>query len=358
MTGVQIFWIVVTIEVVMAVWLRIAPAITTSKQDAWLSMLVGGFMGIGVTFLAVRVSMLHPGQSLAIFSQKLLGKWLGRLIVLPYVAAWYLLAANVLRTFGDFVHLILLDKTPVWMIMLLMTILMTYITYYCGIQGIARFCEIVGPIIILTLVISFILNVRNVEWKQIFPIYFDSGWSQILQGSYAPASFFAESFMLLVIVSYMQNPKHALSRSMYSMGAVIFMVIAATFMVLLVFGPNVAAKLRFPFFMLVRSIDILNFIQNLDIFVIFIWVFGVYAKLSFYLCITSSELANCIHVKDWRKVIWVGAPMIFIISCFIPNESTIEFLHELWRILVIPLCGVGIPLLLWIITAVQKKTVQ
>lgn len=95
--------------------------------------------------------------------------------------------------------------------------------------------------------------------------------------------------------------------------------------------------------MLVRSIDILNFIQNLDIFVIFIWVFGVYAKLSFYLCITSSELANCIHVKDWRKVIWVGAPMIFIISCFIPNESTIEFLHELWRILVIPLCGVGIP---------------
>jgi spore germination protein KB len=169
--GVQIFWIVVTIEVVMAVWLRIAPAITTSKQDAWLSMLVGGFMGVGVTFLAVRVSMLHPGQSLAIFSQKLLGKWLGRLIVLPYVAAWYLLAANVLRTFGDFVHLILLDKTPVWMIMLLMTILMTYITYYCGIQGIARFCEIVGPIIILTLVISFILNVRNVEWKQIFPIY-------------------------------------------------------------------------------------------------------------------------------------------------------------------------------------------
>lgn len=342
----------------MAVWLRISPAITSVKQDAWLSMLIGGLMGLAITFFIVHLSMLHPNESLAQFSQKLLGRWVGKLVILPYLTAWFILAGDVMRTFADFVHLILLDSTPVWVIMLLMLALMIYMTLNGGISGIARFCEIAGPVTIAALIVSFLLNLGNIEWHYLKPFYADSGWQEILKTSYPPASFFGESFILLVIVSYMDKPRKAASASLIGIAVTLLFVLAATVMCLLVFGPDVAAKLRFPYFMLVRTIDIFNFIQNLDIFVIFIWVFGVFAKLSFYLFLTSSEIARSVRIQNWRKLIWFSAPMIFVIAALIPNEDTIEFLQKLWRLIVIPLCAIGIPLVLWIVTLVRKEPKQ
>ncbi|MBB6734660.1 endospore germination permease [Cohnella zeiphila] len=354
-TGTQLFWILFTVEVVMAVWLRISPAIEVSRQDAWISMLVAGMIGAAITFLVVCLSLQHPGQSLAVFSRKLLGKWVGGLLVLPYLASWYILAGDVLRTFADFVHLILLDRTPLWVIMFLMAAMMTVMTGAIGMNGIARFCEIAGPLTLITLILSFLLNIGNVNLSNLFPVIADTGWKNILKAAYPPASFFGESFLLLVIVSMVQRSDKALLRSMTSIITIVGIVLVSTIMVLFVFGPNVSAKMRFPYFTLVRSINILDFIQNVDIFVLFIWVFGVCAKISFYLFLTSFEMANCLGLKNWRKVVWFSAPLIVAIAVAIPNETAIEMLQKLWRLIVIPLCGIAIPMLLLLATAISKR---
>src|SRR5690554_1046042 len=167
LSGSQMVWIIVTTEVVALIGINITPAILISKQDTWLSMLVAGGIGAALTFLVVHLSMLHPNQTLTQFSQALLGKWLGRLIVLPYLIAWYTLSAYLLRSFADFLQPILIDRTPLWIIMLLLLCLMVYLTYSTGVTGIGRFSEIMGPIIIFVLIVSFILNAGNVEWDQL-----------------------------------------------------------------------------------------------------------------------------------------------------------------------------------------------
>ncbi|MCZ8512170.1 endospore germination permease [Paenibacillus filicis] len=358
LSGMQIFWIIATIEIVMGIWLTITSTIELSKQDAWISMLVAGVAAAALTLLYARLSSLYPNQTLIEFSRTLMGKWLGGMIVLPYFIVWYTLPAVFLRVFGDFIHLLFLDRTPVWFIMILPLGLSIYLTYSGGITGIGRFAEIAGPILYLAFIVSFILNAPNVKWDQLLPVYSDSGWVNILKGALTPASYLAESFMLLVIVSFMHNPRKAPSRSMLAIGLNTLILFIAAFMVVLVFGPNVSGKLRFPYFMMVRSIDIMNFIQNVDIVVVFIWIFGVFTKLSIYLFITSYEMAQLINIKDWRKIIWFGAPAIYIMACLIPNETILGLYPLLWRSLIIPVCGIGIPLLLWIITVVKKKAVN
>jgi spore germination protein KB len=357
-SGSQLFWIVATIEVVMAIWLTITQTIEISKQDAWLSILVGGVIGLAITFLVAHLSVLHPNQTLVEFSQALLGKWFGRMIVLPYFIAWYTLPAVVLRSFADFIQLVALDRTPTWIIMILILGLMTYLIYSAGITGIGRFSQITGPILFFTIIVSFILSLGNVRWHQLLPIYSDSGWVNILKGSISPASFFGETIVLLVIVSFMHHPQKAPSRSMLGVSLAAFMVFTATIMVLLVFGPYLSANLRFPYFLLIRSIDILNFIQNVDLLVIFVWIFGVFVKLSLYLFITSYEMAHWFNVKDWRRIIWFGAPAIFIMAILIPNETYINIYPKFWKFGIIPVCGIGIPLLLLIISMVKKKSVK
>lgn len=358
LSGSQMIWIIVTTEVVSLIEINITPAILISKQDAWLSMLVAGGIGIALTFLVVHLSILHPNQTLTQFSQALLGKWLGRLIVLPYLIAWYTLSAYLLRSFPGFLQPILINRTPLWMIMILLLGLMVYLTYSAGVTGIGRFSEIVGPIIIFVLIVSFILNAGKADWYHLLPIYADTGWVNIVKGSLRPSFWFAGPFTLLVIVAFMQNPQKALSKSMLGVGITVVIVFTATLMVLMIFGPNLAAKIRFSYFMYVRTIDVLNFIQNVDIFTIFVWIFGVTAQLSLFLFVASYETAQLFHVKNWRRIIWYSIPVIFIMAILIPNETSIAIYDKFWVSVIFPVCGIGIPLLLWIVSVVKKKSVK
>jgi spore germination protein KB len=358
LSGSQIVWMIVTTEIVGIIGINITPAILISKQDTWISMLVAGGIGAALTFLVVHLSMLHPNQTLTQFSQALLGKWLGRLIVLPYLIAWYTLSAYLLRSFSGFLKPLLIDRTPLWMIMILLLGLMVYLTYSAGITGIGRYCEIVGPIIIFVLIVSFIFNAGNTDWHHLLPVYADTGWVTILRGSLRPALWFAGPFTLLVVVAFMQNPQKALSKSMLGIGINVVMVFTATLMVLLVFGPNLAAKIRFSYFMNVRTIDILNFIQNMDIFIIFVWIFAQTAQLSLFLFVASYETAQLFNVKNWRNIIWFSAPAIFIMAILIPNETLLAVYDQFWRYVIFPVCGIGIPLLLWIVSVVKKKSVK
>src|SRR5690606_26661509 len=118
---------------------------------------------------------------------------------------------------------------------------------------------LIGPIIVFTLIISFLLNVKNMELHNLLPVFSDSGWGTIFKGSIAPAFWFPGPFVLLVIVSFLQNPKNAYSKSIIGVGITIIMVLVSTLMVLLVFGPNLSAKIRFSYFVSIKTIDILDF---------------------------------------------------------------------------------------------------
>ncbi|MET3847979.1 endospore germination permease [Paenibacillus sp. OAE614] len=355
LTGSQIFWTLSTVEVVMAVWLRVSPAIEIAKQDAWMSMIIAGAIGLAITHLVMHVSLLHPGETLTQFSRKLLGGWIGRIVILPYFAAWLLLSGDVLRSFTDFIHLTILDRTPIWILMVLIMALAVYLTGISGITGIGRFCELAGPVTFIALVLTFLLNITNTKLHHILPIAGDTSWQEVFKASLSPASFFGESFMLLVLLAFISSNKKIIVKALSSIAFTAIMVTLATVMVLLVFGPYVGMELRFSYFMLVRSINILNFIQNVDVLVIFIWIFGVFAKISLYLFITSYEMAQWLQVKNWKKLIWFCAPAIFIIALLIPNEAAIIMIQKLWERIIIPVCAIAIPLILWMMTVMKRK---
>ncbi|PQP89493.1 GerAB/ArcD/ProY family transporter [Paenibacillus sp. AR247] len=235
------------------------------------------------------------------FSRKLLGGWIGRIVILPYFVAWLLLSGDVLRSFTDFIHLTILDQTPIWILMVMIMALAVYLTGISGITGIGRFCELAGPVTFIALVLTFLLNVTNTKLLHILPIIGDSSWQEVFKASLPPASFFGESFMLLVLLAFISSNKKIYVKALSSIAFTAIMVMLATVMVLLVFGPYVGMELRFSYFMLVRSINILNFIQNVDVLVIFIWIFGVFAKISLYLFITSYEMAQWLQVKNWKN---------------------------------------------------------
>lgn len=358
-SNVQMFWLMASMEIGMTLLLTISPAIRDAKQDAWISMLVAAGVALLITFIVTRLSLLYPNQTLIQFSQTILGKWLGKAIVIPFLVMWYTVLGIVLRQSSDFIHLVLFRRTPLWAVIILALILLVYTTYLGGIEGVGRCSEFLGPIIVLGLTAVLVLCYQNMHWTRMLPVYQDSGGIAILKGAVSPISFLGESVMISMLVAFMSKPQDVLPRVMWAVGLTCAFLLASTLGVILTFG-SLASKMWYPFFDMARYVSVMEFIQNIDSVIVVVWLCSVFIKLSLYMFITSYGTAQWLGVKNWRKLVWFVSPIVLILALLPENVdmSSTDYPTKFWVPYVLPVNIVGIPLLLWIVGAIRKKRTQ
>lgn len=353
----QLFWMFTTLEISMSIWLTISPTIEIAKQDAWISLAVAGFIGLAVTLILVRVSQRHSSHTLVEFAQKLFGKWVGKLISLMYIVVWYSVCADILRIFSLFIKQILFHDTPVWSISALMMAAMVYITFAGSVEAIARFSEMAGPLILTGIVITFALNIPNLHPLLLLPIYADSGVIPILKGSLVNASFLGESMMIMMLTPFIAKPEKLLKPILLSICVPSLLAIVATIMVISTFGTNIGSSMYFPYFAMVRFINYLEFIQNMDVWIVFIWIFSVLVKLSIYLFINSYGTAQLFGIKKWRGMIVLTAPVIFAISLIPANIfGILDYANFVWIQFIFPIFIVGFPVIFLLVSLIRGRS--
>ncbi|GEO26106.1 germination protein [Alicyclobacillus acidoterrestris] len=356
-SGRQIFWIIVCAETSPMESVLLTPLFQAAKQDAWISMAIGGLAGLLITFLIVRTSLLYPKQTIVEYAQTILGKWIGKLLVIPYLVMALLGLGVILRQFGDFIHMALFELTPLWAVIVGFLLMCVYLTYAGGIEGIGRSAEIIGPIVIFAVLLVKVLNFSSLDIHLVRPIYWDSGWRQILLGSLATMSFVGESVIMLVLVPFVSQPNRCMSYAMWGQTVSFVLVTGSVFLVTSIFGPNLAGRLLYPAFEMAGFISIADFLQNVESVVVVIWIFGYFIEVSVFLFVTCYSLGQWFHVKDWRKTIWPVAVILFILAV-IPktlSTATIEAPKTKWTLIGIFINIVIIPLLIYIVGYCQRK---
>jgi spore germination protein KB len=355
-SGYQLFWLIFTMEFGMTAIFTLSPAVFLSKQDAWISIIIATLIALATTFVAVKLSLLYPEKTFIQSSQLILGKWLGKIILVPYFVMWISVTGVILREFADFVYITLFSSTPLWSIILIMLIAVVYATSSGGLKSIARSGEIIGPVTALGSILIFFFSVKDWDWLRLLPVYSNTGFVPILKGSFTPASFLAESFMVVMLVAFMKTPKRVMSSSLLGVAAASIAVLSMTLIVIMVFGPNLPAKFIYPLYSIVSYISVMEFIQNVDVLIVLLWIISIFIKLSLYMFITSYGTAQLFHIKKWKRTIWWIAPIIFILSLLPRNTlDTMDYAKSIWHDVIFPVNLVGIPLLLWIIGAIRKK---
>lgn len=340
----------------MTALLTVSPTIMEAKQDAWISMAIGAFIAVALTFVATKLSLLYPRQTLVEYSQTILGKWLGKLIMIPYFAMWYSVTAIILRQFTDFMVLNMLPRTPLLAIIIPMALIVA-IAASGGPESIGRLSEIVGPFTLVMVILLAIFLVRESDHSAILPVYIDTGWSAILKGALPGATLLGESIVMMMLVSFMSQPGQAPSRAMWGVTIAGLSLVLWTMIPLMAFGATLAANMWFPVYDAVRLVYVIEFIQNIEIFGIIVWFFSVFIKLSLFMFIASYGTAQWLGIKKWRHVLWI-ITFIVIIGAMIPrniDQSSIEFPKTFGLKWMFPINIIAIPLILWIVGLVRRK---
>ncbi|MDF2962722.1 MAG: spore germination protein [Paenibacillus sp.] len=354
----QFFCMMTALEVCMTIWLTVAPALKAAKQDSWISMLVGGFIGACVGLLMARISRLFPDQTLIQFTEIIFGKWLGKFISLLYFATWYSVTAVIMRDTADFLQVVLFRQTPIYMIVIVLLLLMLYINYRGSLSALGRFSEIACPLLLVVIAFTFIFNLNNIQPKLIRPIYTDTGIKTIFKGSLHYASFLGETYFIFMLMPFLVSKKQVSKDLLLVVLTTTITVTLAVLLVIMLFGPYYPSNFLYPYFFAVRFISLLEFIENMDIWVILVWLFAVFLKLSLYMFICSYGTAQWLGIGNWKKIIWWFAGIMFFSSVLPPNVTIVtrEYAEKIWAPIVFPIMIIGLPILMLIVGSIRKKS--
>lgn len=353
----QLFWIIVMLNIGINLLISISVSVGKAHQDAWISFLLSGLEGLFATYLGLKLSLRHPGQTLIQFSSTIMGKWLGKVIVLPYLFQWTIVIPLVLRDQYRFMHMNVLYKTPAWMIIGSMLFIILFTVRRGGIEAIARCTQIWSPILVVVMVLTFVLTINNLDWKALLPVYALTGPVKILTASLPPTSLIAEAISVTMLAPFVENSEKGLKKAVFTGVAVsTFFIMLGVVWVIMTFGWHVASRLEYPFFEMVKLVYLMEFIQNMDVFVMAVWLVSIFVKMSVYTFIISYGFSQWIgKTKHWKKMIWGSIAMTFVL-CLVLIQSGIPnvfILNYVWIGLLLPLNSLIIPVLLLIVSVIR-----
>jgi len=326
----------------------------TAKQDSWLSIIFMTIFGLAGGNIIGRLGERFPRQTIVEYSRELVGPFLGKVIGLLYAGTFVYFNAFILREFSELLTTNFFAETP-QVVFIISTVFLTVYMVRHGLEVLARVNDMVIPLVLFMIGLIAIFAVHMARPENLFPVL-ENGMLPVLKGAVPGiAPFFLETFIMLVLASFLVQPFEArsvITKAVLSIGALQLLIILAIIAVL----GTLTANMLFPTLNLVRHVRLAPFLLNIDPIILLLWVTGGVVKVAiFHYCATIAT-AQLLQLNNRGPVsIAIGAIM-FILSNILWEDS-VELAHQIANV-VQPfffLIQFGIPLLLLITAVIRKK---
>ena len=334
----------------------VLPTILTgiAKQDAWLSTVIGIGFGVLFSLIYAILAARYPNLSLAEYSEKILGKWLGKTVSVLFFLYLLMLTSRILRITVDLILTHILPETPIQAIEALF-ILIVIMGVRLGLETFARTAEMLFPYIILFILTLTLLLLDEVKMETLLPLL-ENGFMPVLRGAYrtmgAP---FLDLVVFLIIAPYVTKPEKV-GRNLISAtligGAILTLVM---FLSITILGTELSARSNFPTYILAQKVEVGNFLERIEVLsggLIFISLF-IKLTICFYSMVLS--LAQTLQLNSYKPLTFPLGLLVMMLSIFLfPNIIYFrDFITNTWTPIVI-LYGLIIPLFLLTVDTIRN----
>lgn len=303
-----------------AVLLLPSIVVSIAKEAAWISVLLSTIAGILFVAFWARLYKRYPRESIIQYSDRILGKWLGKVVGILYILYLLYLSALVLRDLGDFVTTNVLIETPIEFVNIIFMIPVIYGAYK-GLEVIARSSEVLLPWIILLFSITVFLLFKDIDLSKLLPIFPD-GWQTPVKGMYPLLGFpISELVIFLIIIPFIKQQDQIqkyFSVSLITVGLFLTLLVLVCVSVL---GVSITARSPFPVFELAKEIKIGKFFERVEVLVGGIWVMTIFVKLSFCFYAANLATAQLLHLKSFRITILPYGLLVTALSLIVYRNT-------------------------------------
>ncbi|MDF0725686.1 endospore germination permease [Cytobacillus sp. S13-E01] len=299
-----------------------------AKQDAWLAVFLSTLIGILITFFYWYLLTRKPGKNLFEIIEFCLGKLFSKVIIMGYIFYFFYIASRVLRDFGELIVSSIFVLTPTEIISLTMILVIAYIVYL-GLEVLSRTSEIFLPylVVFILLVGIFILFSGEMQFANFRPVLAE-GFSPIIDAMFPTLLTFpfGEMIVFTLIIPYVTRFEYAGKVSMIAVFLSGLFLMYASMVEIATLGAEMKGRSNFPLLSAAREISLLDFIERVDLVIVFVVMFGIIVKVSvfFFGGLKGLEL---VFNRPYRLFILPMSTIIGLISITV-SDNFAEHIEE------------------------------
>lgn len=329
-----------------------------AENDAWLAILLGSLGGMVIFFVYTSLYRLYPRLPLTGYIRVILGKWLGWPVGILYILFFIHGAARDLREGGDLLISSVLDQTPVLVVNIVMIMSIGYVLNK-GIEVLARTAQIFLVILaILALASNFLMFFSGIiEIDRLLPVL-GNGWGPVLKMTFKQTIEFPyeELICFTMLLPYLNQAKMGIRAGF---GAVLISGLILSYSSatnIAVLGTDIAGRTTFPLLHTVSLINIGEFIQRMDVFVVLTLIVGDFFKVAIFFYAGVMAASDMFQIRDYRKLVHPIGIIILLISMMLSGNFAEQIEEgDILLVTVFLMFGVGIPIILLVAAKVRRK---
>lgn len=310
--------------------LLIPPLLQVAGRDGWMSSIVALLFILIWCFLLI---FIHRGTQ-----QQHLTLWLKNTVGSPVSIAFTLIIGFVLfsivvfdlRETISWTKNIYMPNTPSWVLAISLSWL-CFLTAATNLRTLSIINFLLIFFIVSIGIFVAIINTPLKNYQLLFPFY-ENGPIPILKASIYPASGMAELIMLLFLQHKIEGPiryRHFLINALI----LTFLIIGPLIGSITEFGPGLAAKQRYPAYEQLGLARLGSFIEHMDYLSIFLWLSGVYIRISTVLLI----LIELTGIQNARIRRWTFLFLFLLVNVLVLIPITDMQFYSLMTYILIPM---------------------
>lgn len=316
-------------------------------KDAWISVILGTLIGVVVVYFISKILSYKKEKNLKELLKEM--KWLGMIIKILYFAFLiFLLYECVLIMQTMTTSFFLINSPPLFVglsgaFLVILTIKENDTTLF-------KVAESLFIIAVVTVIITFLVLIPYGEIEAFLPVLTVHPNKILLASIYYAA---ISTAPLLLTLDFKDDGKGLIK--MYLFTSLIIFIICFT--IIAVLGPELIHIYRFPEYMVLKRIKIMDFIEKIENIISIIWILDAFMILA----TTTHTLKNLLPKKGGKIVSSGILLLVTIITGIVFGGNYILVLETYYLvpiILLIALLLILIPILLFIFYNKRKKNLS
>lgn len=353
LSGVQITALVAATIIATGVMSLASDAAEEMNTDGAIATFLAGMIVLGLTYLIGYLSKRFAGRTILDYSRELLGMLPSKGINFILCIYFVVISSAVVRTFAAAIKLFLLEKTPIEVIIFSILLVSGYLVQN-GINPVARMCEALLPILVVSLSLLLVLSLQNFDIKEFYSVWQIDPMNLI---RVIPKTLLAYLGFEVVLFAgaYAAKPDKVTQYSLVGVGIAVGLYTATVAVCIGVFTNDDLSYLIYPTLELAKTISFPGaFAERFDIFFAIFWVLAVFTSLSVFHYLAAFSVTRLIGMRNYRPFSYFLIPPIYFIS-LIPQNIFENQLFSRWVSYLGAVVAAGIPALLFVVSLIRRK---
>lgn len=327
----------------------------TLFADGWVILLGSGLVVVILGWISTKLSTYFPKMSFYEYTSTLVSKPVAFLVSVIAICIYLCIAAYEVRSISMVVNQYLMENTDFKIIAFCFVLVLSY--GLCGSRmALVQFCIVGLYIVLVALILSFMLNINNLDFTHLFPILKTPpiGYIHALKNS----GFAFLGFEVVLYYSFLiSNPKKAPVYVVSALLVVVFLYTITYLVCICIFSQSIVKELVYPVLELGKEVDIGEFLERFDAIFFMTWIITIFSTTIIYIDMIVIVLTSIFKKEKKQTFVFILMPIVYMISIFPNSQEEVYHLGNMattvnfFYILIIPS-------ILLLITFVKKRKMR